>query len=696
MRPLARQESPPTVPTTGLTPYLGLRARLSQIWINKWTVLLLLVLVRVLMAVKGMDQDINSARTEALSACTNVESMGSTMASMPHYLSQGVNELAASGVEKAVNGLMSMLLLSVTGVEEIVVFVLNLLTSTYECLITLVIAGSLHVALQVIEDATSFLNKTLGDIGNGIHNDVNSFQTDLNKFASALNSVPKVFGSNSAIPTLNINSSLDKLNNLALPSGLDEGLTKLNNSIPTFAQVQNFTDNVIRTPFEDVKKLLNESMVAYHFDRSVFPVPAKQQLSFWSNNNGIDDFFQGLRKTVNLLRKVFIGIILVLALLACIPMGYREIWRWRTLHNRAQLLSQNAFDPLDVVQIASRPYTSTLGIKVASKFSSTRRQILVRWFFAYATTIPALFVLMLGLAGLGSALCQYILLKSIEKEVPVLATEVGDFAGKVIDTLNNASEQWAVGTNRVIDSTNGDINKEVLGWVNTTTGAVNDTLNSFVDQMSDALNATFGGTVLYQPITDVLNCLVGLKVAGIEKGLTWISDNAHVDFPNLPNNTFSLGAAESIASNNTNATDSFLSNPQSVTSDEVTSAIVSLTDKIADTIRTEAILAACLVLIWFIVVLIGLIRTIVLFYRRDKTRAEGGPNESDNWASNGENHSLPGYREMDHGRDDGNWRNVPLDDPAGEKVGYAGERTDADVVPGLLRKSSYGIVNEKR
>lgn len=87
---------PSTIPY--YTPYLGLRARLSQVWINKWTILLALVLARVLLAVNGLDSDIASAKTEALSACTSVENVGSAMASMPHYLSQGVNEMAADGV----------------------------------------------------------------------------------------------------------------------------------------------------------------------------------------------------------------------------------------------------------------------------------------------------------------------------------------------------------------------------------------------------------------------------------------------------------------------------------------------------------------------------------------------------------------------------------------------------------------------
>src|SRR5699024_2039788 len=120
----------------GITPYLGLRSRLSQVWINRWTILLLLILARVLIAVSGLESDMGSAKREALSACTSVESMGSSMASMPHYLSRGVNELTASSVEVAVSALKSTLMLMVTGVEEIVLFIINVMYQTYLCLIT--------------------------------------------------------------------------------------------------------------------------------------------------------------------------------------------------------------------------------------------------------------------------------------------------------------------------------------------------------------------------------------------------------------------------------------------------------------------------------------------------------------------------------------------------------------------------------
>ena len=543
------------------------------------------------------------------------------MASMPHYLAAGVNDLAGTGIEKAVNGLMAMLLLTVTGVEEIVVFVINMMTSTYMCLITLVVAGSLHVALQVAEDVSNFLNSTLKDIGNDISSDITSFGNDLNKFTSFFNSI----SGDAPKPKIDLSGPLGKLNNLQLPATLDEGLTTLNNSIPTFQDVQNFTDNLIRLPFEDLKTVLNGSL-DFSFDRSLLPVPQKEQLTFCSDNNGISDFFDDLADIANLVRRVFIAVLIILATLVCIPMAYQEVRRWSTMKKRSELVADNSFDPLDVMYIASRPYTATAGIKAAAPFGSTKKQVLTRWVIAYATSPPALLVLSLGITGLFSCFCQYILLKAVVKEVPALANEVGQFAGLIVDKLENASEAWANGTNNAIMDVNNDINHKVFGWVNVTTGAINNTLNIFINDTIGVLNDTFGGTVLYGPVTGIFECLVGLKVASFQRGLDWVSDHADVNFPTIPNDTFSLGAAASISgANSSNASESFLASPGSQATNDIEDAVLKVTNHLANGIRTETLIATSLLVIWLIILLLGIIRALYLGFRREKGRAVGGP-----------------------------------------------------------------------
>ncbi|PNS16938.1 Plasma membrane fusion protein prm1 [Sphaceloma murrayae] len=613
---------PPLLSSSHPTPYLGLRARLSQVWINRWTILLLLVLIRTLLAIASLDDNLGSAREKALSACTSVENVGSAMASMPHYLSGGVNELTADGIDKAVNGLMHMLTLSVTGVQEMVVFIINLLISTYVCLITFVVAGSLHMAIEVAEKVGDFLNSTAKEVGDDLANVANGFQNTMNGFLNGIDNIGDFFtGKDTPPPKIDLTKQIDRLNNLQLPAAYDEGLMKLNNSIPTFKEVQNFTNNAIRFPFQEVKKLLNESLPTYRMNRTMFPVPQKEQLTFCSDSNGINDFFDDLVNIEQVARKIFIGVLVAAAVLACVPMAYREIRRWRLMQERAALVKKEAVDNMDAVYLVSRPYTSSVGLTLSSKCASPRRKAAIRWSVAYATTVPALFVLSLAVAGLLGCLCQYILLRTIEKEVPGLTNQVGAFADKVVIQLNNASQQWAVGTNDIINATNTKINDDVFGWVNTTTGAMNNTLNTFVDGMMEGLNATFGGTPLYDPVLEVLNCLVLLKVQGISKALTWVSNNAYISFPEMPVDTFSLGALDSMSENGNNSL--LATGPASGASDEISDAVLKVTRKLYSAIREEAIISACILIIWFVIVIIGVVRSAFLLLKGGDPSSEG-------------------------------------------------------------------------
>ena len=698
--------SAPPLTTDRYTPYLGLRARLSQTWINRWTILLLLVIVRLLLALKDINYDIANAKTEALSACTSVENIGSAMASMPHYLAGGVNALAADGVTQAISGLMDMLMLSVTGVEEIVLYFINAYTSTYVCLITFAVGGSLEAAIEMIEKVGQAMNESISTITGDMATSLEAFDTAVQKFLSAIN-VGGILGSSEAPPGPNLTSFISQLEDIKIdPSTMDADLTKLNNSIPNFADVHNATNYAISYPFEQVKSLLNSSMGKYTFDGSMFSVPEKKALTFCSDDPKIDDFFDGLVEVTYEAKKIFISVLTILAILAMIPMAFLEIRRWHSMRQRSILLQKHAFDPMDVIYIASRPYTASAGIKLASRFKSTKRQTLTRWFVAYATSLPALFVLALGVAGLFSCLCQYTVLKAIEREVPILADEVGDFATAVVAALNNASEEWANSANGVIKSTNDDVNNDLFGWVNTTTTALNNTLNTIVDDINTVLNATFGGTPLYQPVMEVMNCLIGLKVAGIEKGLTWVHDNAHVTFPEFRTDVFSLGAAASLTNATTDPTASFLSSPGSVASDDITNAVVKVTDKLQAAIQQEAIISACVVLIWVVIMLGGLMYVLIAMMSRDKLRGEGGPvgYTGDNRApisprspNRNDVSKFPEFggpvssvHPMTSSEDV--WVTGGLAD---EKYGDVGHRSvDASVKPGHERASSYGYMDD--
>ncbi|PKS13107.1 hypothetical protein jhhlp_000449 [Lomentospora prolificans] len=604
-----------------VTPYLSLRSRLSQIWLNRWTILLLLVLVRVMIAVAGLDDDIGEAKIKALQACTKVEDIGSAMSSMPHYLSLGVNELSASGIERAVRGLVSALQLAVTIIENLIIFVINMMVSTYVCLATAIIHGTLDVASDVVEKFTKAMNGAISTIADGISNDAKSIQDKINDLTGSIED--SVFGPILPnIPDVDFTSALDKLKNLNIDtSGFVSDIDTLNDNIPTFDEVKNLTESAISIPFNLIKKEINESLAGFSFDRDVFPVAQKQQLTFCSDNDNINSFFNDLYGTVKSARIGFITVIVILAILAMIPMGWLEIKRWRRQQAHARIVETNQYDSMDVVYIASRPVTATWGIKFASRFQGNR-QVLVRWCIAYATSLPAIFVLSLAIAGFFSCLCQIIVLRAVQHKVPELANQVGDFAEDVVTSLQGVSKQWANDANSVIINFNDELNSDVLGFVTEGTSAVNNTLNTFTAQMEKGIDAIFGDTVLKKVAEDLIRCVIGLKIEAVQKGLTWLHEQAHVEFPLFSEDTFSLGAQESISGDSDLTT--FLASPSSVTTDEVTGAVEKVVNALEKGIIIEACISTGLLFLYVIVVLMGVIRTLIGMATPDRTRGEGG------------------------------------------------------------------------
>ena len=319
------------------------------------------------------------------------------MASMPHYLSVGVNSLAVDGINKAVSGMVEMLKLVVTGVKQLLLFIVNYYIGTWACLIIALIKGGLGVAVDVVDAATKEINDFIGPVTDEFTKGISGFQDLLKQFADKIN-LGSVFP---PVPQLNIDAPLDKLKGFKLDStGFVKDLQQLNTSIPTFDEAEKAASDALAIPFDLVKDQITKAYGNYTFDGSAFPVAEKQALKFCSSNSFLNDFFTRLFEIVAKAKIAFIVVIIILAILAMLVMGYLEIRRWRREKERARTFTEHGYDPMDVVYMASRPYTAGIGVKIASKFrSNERRYLLVRWAIAYGTSLPALFVLSLASGG---------------------------------------------------------------------------------------------------------------------------------------------------------------------------------------------------------------------------------------------------------------------------------------------------------
>lgn len=667
------------------TPYLGLQARLSQIWLNRWTVLLLLVLIRVVVILSTLDSNIGEARTKALAACTKVEDIGSSVASMPHYLSRGVNELAAEGVESATKGMAASLLLSVTAVENMMLFMIGMMTDTYAGVTAAVVHGSLDSANDVISKFSEASNKTAEDIASSLESSSSSLQEDIDKLVEDVEQ--DVFGSKLPdIPKLDFSDVLDELRSFEVDTaGFTSELEDLEGDLPDYKRVRDAAERAISAPFEKIRKGINDSFGGFEFDRDAFSLAKKQSLTFCSENEDLNSFFDDLYSSVKTGRIILLIVLVVLALAAMASTAWLEIKRFRLQRSHARMAEGTQYDPLDVVYLSSRPISATWGMKLASRFSG-KKQILVRWCVAYATSLPALFVLSLALAGLLSCLCQFIVLRVVKTRVPELAERVGDFAGEVVGMLQGASKEWAGSANGVIGDMSEKMNEDLGDLVKEGTAAVDETLNTFAEDMrkavEDALGRGFDGAS-----EDIAKALSGLNTDAVQKGLSWLEDQASISFPKLAEDAFSLGAEESIDSDSDLTT--FLASPSSVTTDEVTGAVSWVVEKLERGILIEVFVSLGLLLMYVIVVLAGVVRVLAGARTPDRDRSVAP--------------ALPKYGNMQAPRDEGPFADVygGIDEYYSSSVAGRGDEKHqvssvragtARTVSAHVRQSSYGEI----
>ena len=199
--------------------------------------------------------------------------------------------------------------------------------------------------------------------------------------------------------------------------------------------------------------------------------------------------------------------------------------------------------------------------------------------------------------------------------------------------------------------------------------------------------------------------------SGIQKAITWVKENANIEFPGFDKEVFSLGAAASLDDSGDSQT--FLSSPGSEAADDITGAVLKLTNFMKEAIIQEIYISLALIGVYMIIVFIGLGCMLIGMFGRQKTRAEGGPTyATSSGVYTGHNRQSPTHRggEFPTKAFDDAPETAHPDGAGAYAPSYAGEKSEAPLgmsrkeVPvgraGIVgghhgRQSSYGHIAEK-
>ncbi|GJJ06455.1 hypothetical protein Clacol_000647 [Clathrus columnatus] len=545
----------PNVPQTALKPYLTLPYLLSLSWLAYPILSLLFVAFRLQLSLASAQDAISNAKDDLLTSCNAAQHAATVAASLPRFMAVSTNKQIVDAVNSSLNGAREALILSLTVMEAIINFIVDTYRSTFLCFLELVVQGGLAILIGAVNELQSFIQSTFSGIRTNIQSDVAAANSAI---STAINGINKIlpFGASINVPQFSI-PSLNALNNVTLPTDFETALLKLNSSLPSLSDLRSSIDNLIDTPFELVKKEINETFFGLTFNESLLAVPQSDTISFCGqlNTGVIDDLGQELIKVA----KIGVILLIVLALLLVAGNCLLEWYKWRSLHRHLERtrrawtsdptvyhLNVNSSTPvlqmtdhnlLCLHATSMHPLLARIANRLATIFRLSPTQYThLQFFFHYVFHPPALACFLIGFFGLLSVELQLLALGPVQaKFSDQVASTVADFSSAIAASMNasmkNQSTAYANEINGHILTVQSSINDGLFGWVNTTTTTLNTTIVTFYSDIQSAVTTVFGGTILDQPMQAFVRCLLGTKVTAIEDALTFLHNNLQVNFP---------------------------------------------------------------------------------------------------------------------------------------------------------------------
>lgn len=533
------------------------------------------------------------------------------------------NQLITDTINGTMDDARAALILSLTVMEAIINFLIDIYRSTFLCFLELIVGGGLALLIAAVQEITSFLQSTLTSIVSGLQNDATSLNSAITTIVNELNKV-NPFGKINA-PQFNV-SSLNSLSSITIPTDFENALIQLNNSLPTVSSIKNSIESLVDTPFEAVKSDINSTFQGLVFDVSTLPVPAQNVVSFCDNldTSSVDDLGN------DLLTITKIGTIILILLLFVLLAGHcaLEWYKWHCLQNHLRRTREAwVSDPTTVYTGSASAPSVTLTdhnllmlqtdaqhpllTRIANTLSTKLRMspsqhTHLRWFLHYIFHAPALACFLIGFFGLLSVQVQLLAVGPLEaKYTAQTAATVQDLSSTIFAQVNssmyNQSSSYAGTINARVETAQSSVNDGLFGWVNGTTTTLNTTLNNFYTDVQNIVASVFNGTVLENTAQDFVRCIIGSKVDALEEALTFLNENLNVDLPTVNETVLVLSPSDVNEITQPIAT-AAVGGGQS----DSGGLIGKLVATYVDSLKQERIMFALFLLLWGVVVVMGL------------------------------------------------------------------------------------------
>ncbi|CCE85969.1 Piso0_005611 [Millerozyma farinosa CBS 7064] len=596
--------------------YLNLYEIISQAWFNKFTIILVLMTLKLFLFSRALVSDLGSIKAYTKSACASLDNYSQIMTSMPSYVSQVVNQVLASMMNSFFNQTLALLRILITICKSLIVFYIDVFWGTYACLLAAIISGSADFALDASQDVIKAANSTIVSACDTIEDALGGLSTLINKVLESWSKVKSLFGSDSKPDTSQytkkVNLSIETLQKISIPSSILSDINDVKKKVPSFDELSN-TSALVNIPFDKLSRSVNSSKMASNFSVKSLDTASDPSPKLCSHSLDIDKFYERLAQKIETTARIIILILSLLALFAAIFTITIEYYKWsKSFRIIDELKSmENHEDKESTVQLRNVLnkfhnrviYSTDRFLKVPNKMKNN-----LYWMISYTTSNHALTIGMIGACGLLMVLLQFVLLNSVSGKISSLSNELKGFKTDVESLADNATETYVNQTNKDILSRQQSINDELFSGIKETSKSINSTISTFLESMNSTINSAFENTPFEKPVSTIVYCTIGKKLIKIEKGLTWITNNLSITLPSLPsdlNTKFSQATSKDF----------------SKVADDITDGVQQVIATYKKALYIELYMSAAMFGIWVLQFFIGAIILTMRYYSRKENNS---------------------------------------------------------------------------
>lgn len=541
-------------------PYLNFKEKITQLLINPYSVVLFLFIIKLFFFLNSLINTLENARSQTTLLYSSLEDYASNIVSFPHYMAKVSNVMIAKSIESANNGLTKTLELMISASENIIYFVVELSIGTYECLLTAAIDDTAIAALNATEEVITVVNDTIISFATLLEDGLEDLSDAINDVVDTAEDTADALthlfsNSNSSKKNLtqvhnkvsNINLTISNLKDWEISGNINSKIDKLKNEILNFTDVEYYTKQIIKAPFTELKRQVSDNLNET-FSADDMYVPGMAELDFSLGTENINNLYIDLIKIAKTATHVIIGLIALSILILILYEYYIELRDWRRVISASQHLnfanesfiknSDKKKYNIEVIRCMQDRKSNMIGDIITNKIFRLKNPIIInniRWMISYCASPILLSFFLLGLLGIISVICQYIILTLITKvDFNGISSEIFENTkDDIYIAFNNSLNEWTNETNIYLQDYENDVNDNLFGWVDTAAMTINNTVTEFDKEMNDALDSIFGNTPLYTPIEQIVGCVIESKLKKIEKAMTWLEDNAKLVMPQM-------------------------------------------------------------------------------------------------------------------------------------------------------------------